>query len=96
MNKEIPVMKEGDWSLSLEDPYFESHIEEIFTESLAAVQRTKSGHYVNLVTPGACGDPRVWMFSQLLSQLQKAGLSVQDIRYMNQCGCGGHVTRVFR
>lgn len=58
MKKEIAVLKEGDWSLNLEDPYDETHPEELLAESLDAIQRTKEGHYVNLVTPEACGDPR--------------------------------------
>lgn len=96
MNKEIAVVKEGDWSLNLEDPYYETHIEEVFSESIDAIQRTKEGHYVNLVTPGACGDPRNWLIPQLSALVQQVNLPVREIRYIDQCGCGGYVTRVFR
>lgn len=96
MKKEIAVLKEGDWSLNLEDPYYETHPEELLAESLDAIQRTKEGHYVNLVTPEACGDPRDWLIPQLSAMAQQANLSVREIRYIDQCGCGGYVTRVFR
>lgn len=96
MKKEIAVMKKGDWSLNLEDSYFETHPEDVIAESMAAIQRTKEGYYVNLVTPGACGDPRDWLIPQLSAQVRQANLPVRDIRYIDQCGCGGYVTRVFR
>lgn len=95
MGNEIAPLKEGDWSLNLEDPYYENRLEEVFTESLEAIQRTKAGHYVNLVTHGACGDPRDWLIPELPERLQQAGLSVREIRYIDECGCGGFVTRVF-
>ena len=95
MKKEIAVMKDGDWSLNLEDSYYETHLEELFAESVNAIQRTKEGHYVNLVTPGACGDPRDWLIPRLSVLARQANLPVQEIRYIDQCGCGGYVTRIY-
>ena len=95
MKKELAVLKTGDWSLNLEDPYYETNFEEIFTESVDAVRQTKEGCYVNLVTPGVHGDPRDWLIDPLQERLQASDLAVREIRYIDECGCGGHVTRVF-
>ncbi|CAG5084390.1 Putative uncharacterized protein [Thermobacillus xylanilyticus] len=61
-----------------------------------AIRRTKAGHYVNLVTPGALGDPREWLIPRLSAMVKDADLAVREIRYIDECGCGGHVTRVYR
>jgi len=94
--RKLPVFKEGDWSLNLEDPYYEEHTDEIVPESIDAVSRTKPGCYVNIVTPEKCGDPRESLIPQLSSRLKDEGISVKEIRYIDQCGCGGYVTRVYR
>lgn len=96
MTREGIELKEKDWSLSFEDPYYEKNFEEIFGESIDAVQRTKAGRYVNLITPGVHGDPRNGFIPQLLSRLKQADLAVREVRYIDECGCGGFVTRVFR
>ena len=96
MKKELTVLKSGDWSLNLEDPYYETRIDDIFAESVDAVRQTKEGRYVNLVTTGVHGDPRDWFIAPLQDLLRDAGLAVREIRYIDECGCGGHVTRVFR
>jgi hypothetical protein len=96
MYHKIETLKQGDWSLNLEDDYYEAHIEEMLTESVDAVRQTKQGHYVNIVTPGANGDPRSWLIPELLVRLEQAELPIQGIRIIDQCGCGGYVTRVYR
>lgn len=95
MKKEIAVMKTGDWSLNLEDPYYETHLDAIFAESLDAIKQTKEGCYVNLVTPGVYGDPRNWLIEPLHAQVRDRNMAVREIRYVDECGCGGHVTRVY-
>jgi hypothetical protein len=96
MRKEIAVMKDKDWSLNLEDPYYEERPDEMFEESMAAIRQTKMGFYVNLVTPGKNGDPRDWLISRLKEQLDLEAADWKEIRYVDECGCGGHVTRVYR
>lgn len=96
MKIDIEVFKDGDWSLNLENDYYETHPDEVFIESVDAIRRTKAGHYVNLVTPGGLGDPREWLIPQLIALVKYADLEVKEIRYIDECGCGGHVTRVFR
>lgn len=89
-------MKEKDWSLNLEDAYFEDNPAEIVEESIAAVRQTREGCYVNLVTPGKCGNPEAGLIAQLEARLHMDGIAVKGIQYIDQCGCGGYVTRVFR
>jgi putative CGCGG family rSAM target protein len=96
MYKEVATLKPKDWSLNLEDPHYEEHVDEIFTDSIAAIKQTAEGCYVNLVTPGKCGDPNEWLIAQLADQLKREGVPVKEIRYIDECGCGGFVTRVFR
>lgn len=89
-------MKDKDWSLNLEDAYYENNPDEMMAESVNAVRQTKNGCYVNLVTPGKSGDPRNGLISQLEDRLNKEGVDVKGIQYIDQCGCGGYVTRVFK
>jgi hypothetical protein len=96
MHKEITVMKVKDWSLNLEDPYYEERPDEMFTESMAAIKQTDIGFYINLVTPGKNGDPRSWLIPHLKQQLDLESVEWKEIRYVDECGCGGHVTRVYR
>ncbi len=96
MYKEMKVLREKDWSLNLEDSYYEEHPDEIMTESLDAVRETGPGCYVNIVTPEKCGDPREWLVAPLQARLEAIELPIRDIQYIDQCGCGGHVIRIFR
>lgn len=95
MKKEIDVLKEKNWSLNLEDPYYEANAEEMLHECMDAIKQTKEDCYVNLVTPGSHGDPRVWLIPQLTMLLEQENQSVREIRYIDECGCGGYVTRAY-
>lgn len=95
MKNRIAVFKEKDWSLNLEDPYYENHLDDLFDESVEAVKQTGKGCYVNIVTPGKHGDPRDWFISRLNGLLEKEAVPFKEIRYIDECGCGGYVTRVF-
>jgi putative CGCGG family rSAM target protein len=96
MYKEVTIRKDHDWSLNLEDSYYEEHIDEILLESIKAVSQTMEGRYVNLVTPGMCGEPAQWLIPSLKEQLNMEGIVIKEIRYIDECGCGGHVTRVYK
>jgi hypothetical protein len=96
MYKEVMTMKEKDWSLNLEDPYYVDNPLAVLKESIEGVRQTREGCYVNLVTPGRCGDPNDSFIKQLEQQLQVEELSVKSIQYIDECGCGGYVTRVYR
>jgi putative CGCGG family rSAM target protein len=54
---------------------------------MAAVDHTAGGYHVNLVTHGDHGHPEMYLYDHLD---ERDG----DYEYVQQCGCGGHVTRV--
>lgn len=89
-------MKTCDWSINLEDACFEQDDEELFREALEAVRNTAQGYFVNLVVPGSMGDPAQGFVSDLARRLQEESIPVQEICYIDECGCGGHVIRVYR
>ena len=90
------LFEKGDWSVNLEDGYGPDDKEEIIQESIQAISRTKRGHFVNVVTPGPCGDPEFWLVPQLEKRLAQQDITIERMVYIDQCGCGGYVTRVYR
>jgi putative CGCGG family rSAM target protein len=96
MYRELANLKMNDWSLNLEDPYYEEHPEEALKEALDAIQKTGPGYYVNLVTPDKLGEPNQWLIPEITQRLQGLDQQVERIDYVDQCGCGGYVTRVYK
>lgn len=96
MLKEIVLKRTKDWSLSLEDDYYIHHRQEMIAESLEAIQATASGCYVNLVTHGDCGHPDKEFIPELIQRTLQEDIAIKCIQYIDECGCGGHVTRVYR
>lgn len=96
MKQTFPVIKEKDWSLNMEGPEYEADVDMIFADSIDAIEKTKPGCYVNLVTPGVHDDPRVWFIDELSNRLAVKHIPVREIRYIDECGCGGFVTRAYR
>lgn len=96
--KIIPLneMKKGDWSLNVEDESYVENREEILNASIDALLRTKPNHFVNIITPGGLGHPEEWFIPSLRSRLTELNIPVEGIQYIDECGCGGHVTRIFR
>ncbi|MGO4888489.1 CGCGG family rSAM-modified RiPP protein [Anaerobacillus sp. MEB173] len=87
-------LKEGDWSLSLEDEEYAENRNELFAEALSAINQTKAGRYVNIITPEQCGDPHEWFIPELTNRLTAASKQITEIRFIDMCGCGGYVTRI--
>jgi len=96
MIQEIQVTKTNDWSMNLEDTYYEENPAELLQSAVEAVQTTAPGYYVNLVTPGSFGMPEESLIPKLIHRFQEENIPVKDIHYISECGCGGHVTRVYR
>ncbi len=96
MEREPQAQHDKDWSLNLEDPYYAERPDKLLEEAADAVARTKPGRYVNIITPAPCGEPQEWLIPQLKERLDALSIAVQQIVYLDQCGCGGHVTRVYR
>jgi len=80
---------DNSWSVNLELPRHESDRERVVAEAIDAIDHTAPGNHVNLVTHGAHGHPETYLFDALD---EHAPASTWE--YVEQCGCGGHVTRV--
>ncbi len=92
----LPMLKEKDWSLNLEDEAFVDNPQELIEEAVKAVEITAAGHYVNLVTPAGTGHPEQGLLGEIKQAIDRAGVAYQQIVYVDECGCGGFVTRVYR
>ncbi|MFC5366150.1 CGCGG family rSAM-modified RiPP protein [Salinirubrum litoreum] len=81
---------DGSWSKNLETETYADDEERLLEDAVAAVAATRPGHHVNLVTHSAHGHPRQYLYEELTAVFGDA----VDAEYVEQCGCGGHVTRV--
>lgn len=79
------------WSANLEKPKYEDSVSLLERHAVEAVERTASGHHVNLVTHEGHGHPADYLFDTLADRF---GDEDVDWEYIEQCGCGGHVVRV--
>ena len=80
---------ECSWSANLEREVHATDRELLLRQARQAVEHTAPGYHVNLVTHGEQGHPE----SYLTHAIRTAFDDVR-IEYVQQCGCGGHVTRV--
>jgi hypothetical protein len=96
MKREIALLKEKDWSLNLEDEVFADNPQELIEEAVKAVEKTGFGHYVNLVTPAGTGHPEQGLLKAIQDAIDSAGFAYREIVYVDECGCGGFVSRVYR
>jgi len=81
---------DNSWSANLEKPEHADDRELVLTQAVDAVEHTTSGNHVNLVTHGDQGHPSEYLFDAVAERVD-ADVTVS---YVDQCGCGGHVTRV--
>lgn len=98
MKREIPLSerKLKDWSINLEDDYYADKPDELVQDAVHAIALTEPGRFVNLVTHQAAGHPEQGLMDKVRAALSEAGLSDVRLSYIDQCGCGGFVTRAFR
>nr|WP_233340916.1 CGCGG family rSAM-modified RiPP protein [Haloprofundus sp. MHR1] len=80
----------NSWSANLEKPQHAADRELVVAQAKDAVEHTASDHHVNLVTHGDHGHPETYLFAEL----EAAFGNDATWEYVEQCGCGGHVTRV--
>lgn len=78
----------NSWSANLEQPRHEDG-DQLLADALDAVEHTAPGYHVNLVTHAAHGHPETYLYEVLDERLDDV-----TYEYVEQCGCGGHVTRV--
>lgn len=82
----------GNWSANLETEEYAADRGLILQDAVEAILETTPGHFVNLAVSEAHGNPD----SYLIPYLQDRFGSAVRIQFIDQCGCGGYVYRVFR
>ena len=81
-----------NWSINLEtDEYIENR-DLIVQDSITAILETEVGCFVNLAAAENHGNPDDYLVPALE---ERFGGCIQ-IQFVDQCGCGGYVYRVFR
>lgn len=81
---------DNSWSANLEKPRHADDRSLVVAQAVDAVEHTAPGNHVNLVTHGDHGHPADYLYAAL----DDAFGDDVDWEYVEQCGCGGHVTRV--
>jgi putative CGCGG family rSAM target protein len=79
---------DNSWSANLEKPRHADDPELVIEQAVEAIEHTAPGNHVNLVTHGDHGHPADYLYPAL-AELD----DTLDWTYVEQCGCGGHVTR---
>jgi putative CGCGG family rSAM target protein len=84
-------MHHTSWSVNLEKPEYAENQEAIIEGALDAIEHTAAGYHVNLVTHGNQGHPSEYLYSVL-----EEGFDDElEWEFVEQCGCGGYVARVY-
>jgi len=81
-----------NWSIDLEHGDYEENIELVIEDGLKAIEDTSRGYYVNLVTPENFGNP----LDYLASAIDITFNTSVTYKFIDQCGCGGYVLRVWK
>ena len=81
-----------NWSVSLEHGEYENDLGLVIKDAIDAVLATEAGYYVNIVTPEVFNRPDVYLTEALNLYFD----SSINVKYIDQCGCGGHVLRVWK
>lgn len=79
-------------SVALEHDEYENDLELVVKDAIDAVEETESGYYVNLVTPANLGNPEEYV-TEALNIVFKNEIKT---KFIDQCGCGGYVLRVWK
>lgn len=80
---------DNSWSANLEKPEHADDRDLVVAQAIEAVEHTASGNHVNVVTHANHGHPEGYLYDALDEAFADA-----DWEYVEQCGCGGHVTRI--
>jgi putative CGCGG family rSAM target protein len=92
MSTDAEEIHENSWSANLEGPEHAANPDLVVEQAVEAVERTADGYHVNLVTHGDLGHPEEYLFAALAEAFEDRTLCWE---YVEQCGCGGYVTRVY-
>jgi putative CGCGG family rSAM target protein len=82
---------ESSWSANLEQPDHAEDHELVVAQAIDAVEHTARGTHVNVVTHADHGHPSSYLYDKLASAFNGDAI---EWEYVDQCGCGGHVTRI--
>ena len=82
---------DNSWSANLEKPVYADDRDLVLEGAIEAVEHTAPGNHVNLVTHANHGHPKAYLYDELEATFDREML---EWEYVEQCGCGGHVTRV--
>lgn len=85
------TMHDNSWSVNLERPEHEGDRQRIVNDAIEAIGHTVPGNHVNLVTHAEAGHPAEYLYEAL----EEAVDDEVTWEYVDQCGCGGHVVRVW-
>ncbi|MEF8786154.1 MAG: CGCGG family rSAM-modified RiPP protein [Haloarculaceae archaeon] len=83
------TVHDNSWSANLEKPQHADDRSLVVDQALDAIEHTTSDNHVNLVTHGDHGHPSEYLYDALENAIDGV-----NYEYIEQCGCGGHVTRV--
>lgn len=83
---------DNSWSANLEKPQYEGDLTLLKRHAIDAIEQTTSGYHVNLVTHGTHGHPESYLYEDLSDRFNDDDIHWE---YIEQCGCGGHVLRVY-
>ncbi|WP_368737745.1 CGCGG family rSAM-modified RiPP protein [Bacillus sp. EB106-08-02-XG196] len=86
------IALDKNWSISLEHEEYVMDMELVITDAIDAVEKTGKGYYVNVVTPASFGNPNDYLADALLAYF---GGRI-EMKFIDQCGCGGYVLRVWK
>jgi putative CGCGG family rSAM target protein len=78
------------WSANLEKPAHGDDEDAVVQGAIEAIEHTAVGNHVNLVTHGDHGHPSGYLYPVLEERFGDA----IGYEHVDQCGCGGHVTKV--
>lgn len=81
-----------NWSMDLEHNEYAENIDFVIEDAIKAVEETGVGYYVNLVTPENFGNPEEYL-AEALETIFKDSITS---KFIDQCGCGGYVLRVWK
>ena len=84
-------MHDNSWSVNLETPEYADGPDRAIRDGIDAIEHTVPGNHVNLVTHGELGHPETFLYDELSAYDEQS----IEWEYIDQCGCGGHVTRVY-
>lgn len=83
-------MHDNSWSANLELPQHGEDEDAVLDGAIEAIEHTTDGNHVNLVTHANHGHPEQYLIQPLRDRF---GEDI-EMKYIDQCGCGGHVLRI--